>query len=130
MQTEKKHILAIEDDPTYIRLLKTYLEAKGYQVTIVTDGLKALNSVRQIMPDLIITDLMLPGLDGHKFCRMVKFDKNTARIPIIMLTARDLDKEIEMSKKVGADVFLSKTKPIQELLKVIPDLLSHTTIST
>ena len=59
MQTEKKHILAIEDDPTYIRLLKTYLEAKGYQVTIVTDGLKALNSVRQIMPDLIITDLML-----------------------------------------------------------------------
>ncbi|HDQ45227.1 MAG TPA: response regulator [bacterium] len=123
--TDKKHILAIEDDPTYIRLLKTYLEAKGYQVTIISDGLKALNSVRQIMPDLIITDLMLPGLDGHKFCRMVKFDKNTAHIPIIMLTARDLDKEVELAKKVGADIFLSKTKPIQELLKVIPDLLNH-----
>lgn len=99
-------------------------------MTIVTDGLKALNSVRQIMPDLIITDLMLPGLDGHKFCRMVKFDKNTAHIPIIMLTARDLDKEVELSKKVGADVFLSKTKPIQELLKVIPDLLNHPTTTT
>lgn len=122
-QNDKPHILAIEDDPTYIRLLKTYLEAKGYLVTVVSDGLKALGSVRQINPDLIITDLMLPGLDGHKFCRMVRFDKNSAHIPIIMLTARDLDKEVEMAKKMGADVFLSKTKPIQELLKVIPVLL-------
>ncbi|NQT27421.1 response regulator [candidate division KSB1 bacterium] len=126
MQSEKKRkILAIEDDPTYIRLLKTCLEAKGYTVVFVTDGLQALNMVRQVKPDLIITDLMLPGMDGHKFCRMIKFDKNTGKIPIIMLTARDLDKEEEMSKKVGADMFLSKTQPIQELLKVIPKLLEQ-----
>jgi len=126
MQSEKKRkILAIEDDPTYIRLLKTCLEAKGYTVVFVTDGLQALNKVRQVKPDLIITDLMLPGMDGHKFCRMVKFDKTTGSIPIIMLTARDLDKEEEMSKKVGADMFLSKTQPIQELLKVIPKLIGH-----
>lgn len=119
----KKRILAIEDDPTYIRLLKTYLKAKGYEVFIVTDGLKALNEVRHIMPDLVITDYLLPGLDGHKFCRMVKFDNKLRHIPVIMLTARDLGEVEQKAKQMGADLFLSKTQPIQELLKVLPAML-------
>ena len=118
-----QHILAIEDDPTYIRLLETCLKAKGYKLTIIKDGLQALGAIRKEMPDLIITDLMLPGMDGHKVCRMIKFDKKTSHIPVIMLTARDLDKEAEMAKQCRADLFISKTKPIQELLNTIPKIL-------
>jgi DNA-binding response OmpR family regulator len=121
----KKRILAIEDDPTYIHLLEATLKAKGYELIVEKDGLQVLSAVRRVMPDLIITDLMLPGLDGHKLCRMIKFDKKTAHIPVIMLTARDLDKEVELAKQCGADLFLSKTKPIMELLKMLPRIFEQ-----
>jgi len=120
-----KRILAIEDDPAFVKLLQVRLKALGYEVYAVTDGLKALNAVRKLKPDLIITDLLLPGMDGHKICRMIKFDKTTSHIPVIMLTARDLDKEAELAKKVRADLFISKTNPIDTWISRIPKLLDR-----
>ncbi|MBN1781909.1 response regulator [bacterium] len=120
-----KRILTIEDDPAFIRLLETRLKAKGYEVHTVTDGLQALNAVRKLKPDLIITDLLLPGMDGHKICRMIKFDKTTSHIPVIMLTARDLDKEAELAKQCRADLFISKTNPIDVWISRIPKMLDR-----
>ncbi|MFC1568751.1 PleD family two-component system response regulator [bacterium] len=122
---QSKRILAIEDDPAFIKLLQVRLKALGFEVFIVTDGLKALNAVRKLKPDLIITDLLLPGMDGHKICRMIKFDKNTSHIPVIMLTARDLDKEAELAKQCRADLFISKTKPIDVWINRIPKLMDR-----
>ena len=102
------------------------LKAKGYEVFAVTDGLQALNAVRKLKPDLIITDLLLPGMDGHKVCRMIKFDKTTSHIPVIMLTARDLDKEAELAKQCRADLFISKTNPIDVWISRIPKMLERT----
>ena len=120
-----KRILAIEDDPAFIKLLQVRLKALGYEVHVVTDGLKALNEVRKLKPDLIITDLLLPGMDGHKICRMIKFDKTTSHIPVIMLTARDLDKEAELAKQCRADLFISKTNPIDVWISRIPKMLDR-----
>jgi len=120
---QPKRILAIEDDPAFIRLLQVRLKAKGYDVHVVSDGLKALNAVRKLKPDLIITDLLLPGMDGHKICRMIKFDKTMAHIPVIMLTARDLDKEAELARQCRADLFISKTNPIDTWISRIPRML-------
>lgn len=120
-----KRILAIEDDPAFIKLLQVRLKAIGYEVHVVMDGLQALNAVRKLKPDLIITDLLLPGMDGHKICRMIKFDKNTSHIPVIMLTARDLDKEAELAKQCRADLFISKTNPIDTWISRIPRMLER-----
>ena len=121
-----KRILAIEDDPAFIKLLQVRLKAKGYEVHFVTDGLQALNAVRKLKPDLIITDLLLPGMDGHKVCRMIKFDKKLSHIPVIMLTARDLDKVAELARQCRADLFMSKTNPIDVLLSRIPEVIDNT----
>lgn len=118
-----KRILAIEDDPAFVKLLQVRLKALGFEVHVVTDGLRALNEVRKLKPDLIITDLLLPGMDGHKICRMIKFDKTTSHIPVIMLTARDLDKEAELAKQCRADLFISKTNPIDVWISRIPKML-------
>ncbi|MBN2103673.1 response regulator [bacterium] len=122
---QTKRILAIEDDPAFIKLLQVRLKQLGYEVFVVNDGLKALNSVRKLKPDLIITDLLLPGMDGHRICRMIKFDKTLAHIPVIILTSRDLDKEANLARQCGADLFISKTNPIDVWLSRIPKMLER-----
>jgi len=115
--------LVVEDDPAFIKLLQVRLKAIGFEVFVISDGLRALNEVRRLKPDLVITDLLLPGMDGHKICRMIKFDKTTSHIPVIMLTSRDLDKEAELARQCRADLFISKTNPIEVWISRIPKLL-------
>jgi CheY-like chemotaxis protein len=120
-----KRILIIENNAVFRKTLKMRLEANGYETVDAESGLEGLNSVRRENPDLVITDIMLPGLDGHKVCRMIKFDRKLSRIPVIVLTSRDLDQDAEIAKQCGADAFVLKTTRSPILLEVIHRLLER-----
>ncbi|MBN2031600.1 response regulator [bacterium] len=128
--THSIHILIIDDDPTYLKMMRSRLEKVGYQILTAPDGLMGLNLARKEKPDLILLDLMLPGMDGHKVCRLIKFDQHIQHIPVLMVTSRDLDEDADMAKKCGAVGFIVKTTRFEVTLDIIKRLLDRTTNKT
>jgi two-component system, OmpR family, alkaline phosphatase synthesis response regulator PhoP len=126
-ESRQTRILIIEDNAVFRNALKIRLEAALYMVLAAENGLEGLNAVRREMPDLVILDIMLPGLDGHKVCRMIKFDRKLSRIPVIVLTSRDLDQDATLAKQCGADAFVLKTTRPPILIEVIRKLLARKT---
>ena len=120
-----KKILIAEDSPTVLAILKSTLEEAGYGVVAVMDGQEALAKAKTEKPDLFILDLMLPKVDGYKVCGMLKFDKNFANTPIIILTARAGDADKEMAKDVRADDYVTKPFEPDELLVKIKKFLKE-----
>lgn len=120
----KKRILVVDDEKQLVDMLKMRLEANNYEVIAAYDGMEALECSRKQKPDLIVLDLMLPKLDGYQVCRMLKFDKATHKIPIVMLTALSQKEDREWGKKVNADVYITKPFNAEELLEKIKVLIS------
>ena len=85
--TEKKKVLLVDDDPDFVEAVKVIVESGGYDVRIACDGKEGLEAVAAERPDIIILDVMMPVMDGHKACAALKGNKDTADIPIILLTA-------------------------------------------
>lgn len=119
----QKRLLIIEDNPTYREMLKTRLEFNGYETIVAGDGLEGLNAVQREKPDLVIVDLMLPLMDGHKVCRFIKFDKRFKNTPVIILTSRDLDEDVELAKSCGVDAFIVKTRRSELIVDEVNRLL-------
>jgi len=104
----KREILIAEDDPLNRVLLATYLEEAGYRVAVANDGLQALGLIRNQMPDLVITDINMPEMNGYELCRRLRSHHKLARIPIIMLSGRTAASEILAGYAEGADDYLNK----------------------
>ena len=104
----KERILVVEDDDDILQLLKYNLAKDGYRVTGVVSGEEALKAVKLSTPDLILLDLMLPGVDGLEVCRELKRDDRTGKIPIIMLTAKGEEADIVTGLELGADDYITK----------------------
>lgn len=104
----KQQILVVDDDKEVVRLMRAYLEQAGYEVLTAYDGETAVHNLRRENPDLVLLDLMLPGMDGWEITRLMRSDVNLATIPIIMLTARvdDIDKIVGL--EMGADDYVTK----------------------
>ena len=120
---EKKKILVVEDEQDMVYAVKLLLEGSGYEVIAAGDGQEGLAKARREKPDLILLDLMLPKIDGYKVCRMLKFDAKYNKIPVIMFTARAQEKDKEMGRQVGADVYYTKPFQPEVLLEKIKELL-------
>lgn len=117
-------ILLVEDNEDSQVLLQYALEASGYKVTSAYNGLEGLASARGSQPDLIISDIMMPKMDGFAFCREIKNDEALADIPFIFYTATYIDpKDEKLAKQLGADQFLVKPQDIPVLLKIIRETL-------
>lgn len=112
----KKTILVVEDDLDTADSLKVKLEAQGYHVLTVYDGLQALDMARKVTPGLVILDVMVPGLMGYHVCRLLKFDERYRRIPIIILTGKVDRESREISTKAGADIYMTKPFEMKDLL--------------
>jgi DNA-binding response OmpR family regulator len=114
MPHRTKRILLVEDEPSLIFTLQDTLESEGFQVHVVVDGLNVMDAVKQVQPDLMILDVMLPGRSGFDVCRDVRDAKHT--FPILMLTARE--EEIDKVKGLlqGADDYITKPFGVKELL--------------
>jgi two-component system alkaline phosphatase synthesis response regulator PhoP len=104
----KEHILVVEDEDDILELLRYNLAKEGFRVTGVVSGEEALRTARSQPPDLIILDLMLPGMDGLTVCRELKHDAKTREIPIIMLTAKGEEADIVAGLELGADDYVTK----------------------
>jgi len=111
-----KKILIIEDEETLIHNLAEKLRAEGYKVLTAMEGETGWELVRSEKPDLIVLDIMLPGLDGLSLCRMVRNEPSTSRIPIVMLTARGTEVDKIVGLESGADDYIVKPFGLGELL--------------
>ena len=102
------HILVVDDEPDLLELVHYTLTRTGYQVCCVKSGEEALAQVQSHPPDLIVLDVMLPGMDGLEICQRLKREPRTAAIPIVMLTARSEEADVVTGLEIGADDYLTK----------------------
>ena len=119
-----KTILVIEDDISILRGLKDNLEYEGYAVITETNGTKGLQIALKKKPDLILLDIMLPGINGYEICRKVKKEK--PELPVIMITARGSEMDKVSGLDIGADDYITKPFSIPELLARIRAVLRRT----
>ena len=104
----KAHILAVDDEEDILELIQYNLEKEGYVVSRATTGENALTLARSQRPDLILLDLMLPGIDGFDICKILKNDSKTVHIPIVMLTAKGEEIDVVTGLELGADDYITK----------------------
>ncbi|OGV52380.1 MAG: DNA-binding response regulator [Lentisphaerae bacterium GWF2_44_16] len=104
----KEKIMIVEDEEDILELIRYNLEREGYSTICVESGEICLEKTRYFMPDLILLDLMLPGIDGLRVCRIIKNDSKTAHIPVIMVTAKGEEADIITGLEMGADDYLPK----------------------
>src|SRR5262245_31497695 len=112
----KPKILVIEDEPDILEVIQYNLEREGHKVIACRDGELGLSRIRTDDPDLVILDLMLPGMDGVEVCRQVKADPVTRGIPVIMVTAKGEESDIVLGLGIGADDYITKPFRPKELV--------------
>ena len=118
-----KKIVVIEDDPTSQKFLELVLAKEGYTVVTASNGLDGLRKIREETPDLLLLDVMLPGVDGFEISHRLHSEPEKTKIPIIMMSAKAQNSDKDAALKVGANAFLSKPIDRIELLKTISELL-------
>jgi len=120
-----KKILVIEDDPGSLRLIEYTLEQEGYQVLTAPNGLEGLRKALKENPDLVVLDVMLPGIDGFEICHRLRVEPQTAQLPILMLSAKSQEVDKATGLKEGADYYLTKPVVPSEVINRVGILLAH-----
>src|ERR1039457_7242155 len=121
----KPRILVVDDEPEAVELVEFNLKQAGYAVTTAADGAEALKKARSQTPDLIVLDVMLPEMDGFEICKTLRLDPATARVPIIMLTAKAAEIDRVLGLELVADDYLTHPFSPRELLLRIKKSLSR-----
>src|SRR5271163_2982945 len=119
----KRRILVVDDERDIVDLVRYNLNKNGYDVLVAYDGNEALEIARREMPDLIVLDLMLPGLSGTEVARRLKGEAPTAGIPIIMLTAKGEETDVVVGLTLGADDYVTKPFSVKILLARLATVL-------
>ena len=104
----KERILVVDDEEDILKLVSYNLENNGYKIDCVDSGELALEKIRNSLPDLILLDLMLPGIDGLDICRILKNDSRTSHIPVIMISAKGEEADVVTGLELGADDYITK----------------------
>ena len=120
-----KRILIIEDDRSTARLTEYTLQQAGYEATVSADGFDGLRRALSDYPDLVILDIMLPGLDGYEVCHRLRQKPETANTPVLMISAKSRQEDKDVGLKVGADDYLTKPVDPAEILAKVETLLSR-----
>jgi len=115
----------VDDEPEAVELVEFNLKQAGFDVVSASDGVEALKKTRDTSPELIVLDVMLPEVDGMEICKTLRRDKNTAKIPIIMLTARAAEIDRVLGLELGADDYITKPFSPRELVLRIKKLLQR-----
>ncbi len=112
----KKNIFVVEDEEDILDLIRHHLTKEGFAVATAVNGLEAVKAIQRKPPELILLDLMLPGLDGLEVCRQLKKDPKTAGVPILMVTAKDEESDVVTGLELGADDYIVKPFRMKELI--------------
>src|SRR5580704_12220128 len=116
-------VLVVDDEPDALELIKFNLKGAGYDVATAADGEEALKKARQLLPDLIVLDLMLPEVDGLEVCKILRRDPRVSSIPIIMLTAKAAEIDRVLGLELGADDYVTEPFSPRELMLRVKRLL-------
>lgn len=119
-----KKILIIEDDPAISRLVDYSLKHEGYDVVAATNGLEGIRKAQYEAPDLVILDVMLPGMDGFEICHRLRAESETSQLPILMFSAKAQEIDKDTGLKVGADDYLPKPAAPAEIVNRVEKLLA------
>jgi DNA-binding response OmpR family regulator len=122
-------ILIVEDDLPTVELMKFALQSEGFEVVVVYDGITALRSVEKEKPNLILLDVMIPGVDGFEVCQLLKHNIKFMNIPIIMVTAKVRKEDRMLGFEKGADDYVSKPFDPIELVSRIKKLITERELS-
>lgn len=123
-------ILIVDDENHIVELLKYNLESNGYKTVCALNGIDALGIINDKKPDLILLDVMLPGMDGYDVCKEIKKNRETESIPVIMLTAKGDEFDKILGLELGADDYITKPFSVRELLARIKAVLRRNTKDT
>lgn len=124
-----KKILLIDDSKTQLSTLKILFKRVGFDVETAMDGIDGYQKIFEFTPDIIVSDIMMPNLNGYQFCRLVKDNPLTKDIPIVLLTILEQKIDKFWSKKSGADMFLLKSSEIQSIINVVSNLIEQKPVS-
>jgi two-component system, OmpR family, alkaline phosphatase synthesis response regulator PhoP len=119
-------VLIVEDSPDIAELIKHYLDRAGHETTVLGSGRDALLAARRSPPNLVVLDIMLPGMDGMQVCQALRAEASTAAIPILMLTARGEEADRVRGLELGADDYVTKPFSPKELVARVAALLRRT----
>lgn len=122
----KKSIMLVDDDPSIRTLLKAALEKNGYDSVMFTSGEEALNGLETFRTDVVILDIILPGIDGLEVLKRIRSHPDYRNIPVIMLTTKDSEVETVLGLEMGADDYLSKPVRYYELIARLKKVLQRT----
>jgi twitching motility two-component system response regulator PilH len=123
--SEPKTILVADDSPTIVEIMKFMLDAMGYHVEVATDGIEAIERAYAVHPDLILLDIEMPKMNGYQVCRLIKADRATSQIPVLILTSRDLAADRFWGLATGADEYVVKDLEDESLFDRIQQLLEE-----
>jgi two-component system phosphate regulon response regulator PhoB len=129
MPRNHKNILVVEDEKDLADLITYNLQRNGYDVVCVQDGQAALEAAFKQLPDLVLLDLMLPGVDGTEVARKLKGDSRTSNIPIVMLTAKGEETDVVVGLTIGADDYVTKPFSMKILLARLASVLRRSEVA-
>ena len=120
-----KRLLVVDDEPNLLRAVAACLKAEGYEVSTARSGHEALMQLAESIPDLIISDIRMPGMDGYKLARQLRGSPRTALVPIVFLTAKDETADRIEGFRAGVDAYLTKPFEPEELIAVVNAILQR-----
>ena len=119
-----KKILIVDDEQDIVETLKFMLEAQGYECFCAYDGENGLNMAKEIMPDLMILDVMMPKINGYKISRLLKYDNKYKDSPIIMVTARSQEDDKLIGQETGVNEYITKPFELDEVIAKVNEYLA------
>jgi DNA-binding response OmpR family regulator len=125
-----KEILIVDDEPDVVVPIQFLMEQQGYRVMAAERGEDALDLIYHYKPDLVILDIMLPGIDGYEVCEIIRLDLNYRDVKIMFLTAKGREVDIAKGLTLGADAYLTKPFSNDELVAKVKELLEKTHAET
>lgn len=119
------HLLLVDDEPGLREAVQAYLEDSGFSVDVAANAQAAWESLEQHLPDLVITDIMMPQVDGYQFLQQLRSDPRFSKLPVVFLTAMGMTKDRIQGYKSGCDAYLSKPFDPDELVAIVTNLLER-----
>lgn len=117
-------VLIVDDEPNIVLALELLMKKEGYEVHTVADGDRAVQAARELRPDLILLDIMIPKMDGYAVCQKIRSDADLKGISIIMLTAKGREVEREKGLALGADLYITKPFSTRQVVLKVKELLA------
>jgi two-component system alkaline phosphatase synthesis response regulator PhoP len=120
-----KKIMVVDDEPYIARVIKFKLEQEGYTVISANDGITGLTKIKEEKPDMVLLDVMMPGMSGYEVCQKIKGDAELAGIPVVILTAKGQERDREQGFSMGASDYITKPFSPNRLLELVKSIIGE-----